>query len=277
MKYFKALNIISFGIIPKIILIIFLTRVNANDAVVIQSTTSTKNSGFYDYILPRFKADTGIVINVVAVGTGAAIRNAKNCDGDILIAHSPSLEKELVSLGYTKLKYEFMFNDFVIIGPISDPANINYINDPILALKKIFESKSIFLSRADNSGTHVKEKFLWKQLGYDPLEYSGKWYLETGTGMGTTINTAIGLGAYTLSDRATWLNFGNKKDFTILSQGNKYLYNPYTIIVINDKKCPKTKQKESIIFANWLISEKVQELISSYKIDGKQLFYPIYQ
>ena len=170
-----------------------------------------------------------------------------------------------------------MFNDFIIIGPISDPAKINDLKDPIVAFEKIFKSGAFFLSRSDNSGTHVKEMFLWEKLGVDPHEYSGKWYLETGTGMGSTINTAIALGAYTLTDRATWLNFGNKGDFSILLEGNDFLHNPYAVIVVNNKKCPEAKLKESIIFANWLISKKVQKLIASYKIEGKQLFFPYLQ
>ncbi len=277
MKASKIIYIIFFITIIKITITMLSADLKANDAIILQSTTSAKNSGFYDLILPKFKAETGIAISVVAVGTGAAIRNTKNCDGDMLIIHSPSLEKELVSSGYSKLRHDFMFNDFIIIGPISDPANINDLKDPILAFEKIFKSGSFFLSRSDNSGTHVKEMFLWEKLGVDPQEYSGKWYLETGTGMGSTINTAIALGAYTLTDRATWLNFGNKGDFSILLEGNDFLHNPYAIIVVNNKKCPKTKVKESIIFANWLISKKVQKLISSYKIEGKQLFFPYLQ
>ena len=258
-----------------IIFFIPINKVLANNSIILQSTTSLKNAGFYDVILPKFKQESGIIVNVVAVGTGAAIRNAKNCDGDILIIHEPSMEKDLVSLGYAKFRHVFMYNDFIIIGPSSDPARIKGFKSPIQAIEKIFKKQFFFVSRADNSGTHIKEKLLWKKVGLNPTENSGKWYFETGTGMGATINTAIGLGAYTLTDRATWLKFGNKADYSILLENGKFLYNPYAIIVISDDKCPDTKLEKSTIFANWLISKKVQNLISSYKINNKQLFFPI--
>ena len=264
-------------LLMKVFLFFLTVNLISNDSIILQSTTSTKNSGFYDYILPQFQAITGITVNVVAVGTGAAIRNAKNCDGDVLIAHSPLMEGELVSSGYSKLRYEFMFNDYVIIGPSLDSAKIKGLKNPITAIKKIYKTKSTFLSRGDSSGTHIKEKTLWKKVGINPRKYSGKWYLETGTSMGATINTAIGLGAYTLTDRATWINYGNKQDFIILVAGDNSLHNPYGIMAINNDKCPNTKLKNSLIFVKWLMSRKGQKLIASYKINGEQLFFPIFK
>ena len=258
-----------------ILLFIFhISDLFTKDWILLQSTTSTKNSGFYDYILPFFEVDSGIKVKVVAVGSGAAIRNIKNCDGDVLIAHSPIMEKELLSSGYSKLSYQFMFNDFVILGPISDPAKIKGIEEPLKAIKNIFLKKSYFFSRGDNSGTHLKEKHLWKKIGLDPQKYSGDWYMETGTSMGATINTAVGYGGYTLSDRATWINFENKLDFSILVQGGNLLYNPYTIIAVNNKKCPTSNFKKSKAFIDWIISRRGQNLIDSFKVNGKQLFFP---
>ena len=274
MIYLKNKMNLYYLFLLKFFLFFLTANLIPNDTIILQSTTSTKNSGFYDYILPEFQAISGIKVNVVAVGTGAAIRNAKNCDGDVLIAHSPIMERELVSLGYSKFRYEFMFNDYVIIGPSLDSAKIRGLKNPTTAIKKIFKTESVFLSRGDSSGTHIKEKSLWKKIGINPQKYSGKWYLETGTSMGTTINTAIGLGGYTLTDRATWINFGNKKDFSILVAGHDSLHNPYGIIAINNDKCPNTKFEKSLIFIKWLLSKKGQKLIASYKINGEQLFFP---
>ena len=165
-------------------------------------------------------------------------------------------------------------NYFIIIGPKQDPARIKNFKNPYKAFKKIFNLQKYFISRGDKSGTHDKELQIWDVLSINPTTYSGKWYLETGSSMGSTINIAIGLGGYTLTDRATWINFGNKKDFSILVAGHDSLHNPYGIIAINNDKCPNTKFEKSLIFIKWLLSKKGQKLIASYKINGEQLFFP---
>ena len=242
-------------------------------SIIIQSTTSIKNSGFYDYILPFIFDDTGIKANIVAVGTGAAIRNSMNCDGDILVVHSPEKEKIFVSSGYTEKNNYLMHNYFIIIGPKSDPANIKNLKEPQKAFKKIFNSQKYFISRGDNSGTHEKELYIWNSLNIKPKVYSGKWYLETGASMGATINTAIGLGGYTLTDKATWVNFSNKDDFIIMVQGHKSLINPYGIMVISNSKCPNVDEKTSNEFINWLLSKTGRSKISKFVIKDEQLFY----
>ena len=244
-----------------------------NASIIVQSTTSTKNSGLYDYLLPKFTLETGINVHVVAVGTGAAVRNAKNCDGDVLLVHSRQREEAFVANGYAPRRYQLMYNDFVIIGPASDPAGLAGKQDAVDALQAMAATKSRFISRGDDSGTHIKELELWRMAKFDPAQYSGDWYREVGTGMGATINIAVGLGAYTLSDRATWLKFANKSDFTILVEGDERLFNPYGIMRVTADKCPAAQIESAQIFIDWLTSDKGQKLIASYRIDGKTLFF----
>ncbi len=246
---------------------------SAETSIIVQSTTSTKNSGLYDYILPMVKADTGIDVYVVAVGTGAAIKNAMNCDGDVLFVHSRTREDKFVADGYAARRYDVMYNDFVLIGPLSDPAGINRLSDPAEALRKIAQSETIFVSRGDDSGTHSKEKSLWKLANIDQNAASGKWYREAGSGMGPTINTAIGMGGYTLSDRASWISYANKQDFTIVVEGDEGLFNPYGVMLVSMDKCPLVKAEAGQAFIDWLISDKGQKAINSFKVDGKQLFF----
>ena len=246
----------------------------ADASIILQSTTSTKNSGLYDHILPLVKADTGISVYVVAVGTGAAMQNARNCDGDVLLVHSPERERQFVADGYAERRYDVMYNDFVLVGPSSDPARIGGGHAVIEALQHIAMSRSIFVSRGDASGTHGKEQALWREAGIDYLLASGTWYRETGSGMGATINAAIGMGGYTLSDRATWVTFAQKADFKILVEGDKRLFNPYGVMLVSPQKCPFTKAKQGQIFIDWLISAKGQNAIASFTIDGQSLFMP---
>ena len=246
---------------------------HSGDAIIVQSTTSTKNSGFYDFISSKLKKDTGITIHVVAVGTGAAIKNAMNCDGDVLLVHSPEREIEFVNKGFSKKRYKLMYNDFVLIGPSLDPAKVKLQNNVVEAFQAIAKKQILFASRGDNSGTHSKEKIIWKKAGIIAKTYSGKWYRETGSGMGATINVAIGMGGYTLSDRATWIKFSNKKDFKVLFQGDKMLFNQYGVMLINKLKCPTVKSKLGQKFIDWLISSRGQKSINSYKVKGKQLFF----
>ena len=244
-----------------------------NQSIVVQSTTSTKNSGLYDYLLPKFTKETGIDVHVVAVGTGAAVRNAMNCDGDVLLVHSRQREETFVASGYAPRRYELMYNDFVLIGPKSDPAKLAGGQDAVAALKAIADRGHSFISRGDDSGTHIKERALWQMATFDPTDHSGDWYREVGTGMGATINIAVGLGAYTLSDRATWLNFSNKNDFKILVERDKRLFNPYGIMRVSAEKCPNANIIQAQTFIDWLTADAGQQLIASYKIDGKSLFF----
>lgn len=244
------------------------------ESIIVQSTTSTKNSGLYDYILPKVKADTGLTVNVVAVGTGQAIKNAQRCDGDVLLVHAKASEEKFVKEGYGVKRTDLMYNDFVIVGPSADPAGVNGSNDVSKSLNTIAEKQALFASRGDDSGTHKAELRLWKAAGTDPKGASGSWYRETGSGMGATLNAAVGMGAYAMTDRATWTKFGNKGDFKIHVEGDKRLFNQYGVILVNKDKCPSVKSAAGQQFIDWLLSDKGQNTIASYKVNGNQLFFP---
>ncbi|MEO1265521.1 MAG: substrate-binding domain-containing protein, partial [Pseudomonadota bacterium] len=207
-------------------------------AIIVQSTTSTKNAGLYDHLLPLIRKATGVQVNVVAVGTGQAIRNARNCDGDVLLVHAKAAEETFVADGFGVRRNDLMYNDFVIVGPKADPAGIRAMTDAPAALAKISEAKAPFASRGDDSGTHKKEMSLWAAAGADPSGASGTWYRETGSGMGATLNVGRGMGAYVMTDRATWLAFKNKGDFEILVEGDDDLFNQYGVIRVAEDKCP---------------------------------------
>lgn len=255
-----------------IFIYLFISVVKAENSIILQSTTSLKNSGFYDYILPLIYKDLGIKVNVVAVGTGAAIRNSMNCDGDLLIVHSPQQEQIFMDNGFSKKKYYIMHNYYILIGPINDPAKIGNLNVKS-AFKRLFETKSFFISRGDNSGTNYKEKMIWKSLNLNTSEFSVNWYLETGTSMGATINTAVGLNAYTFTDKATWLSFKNKLDFIIYSDNEDYLINKYNAHIINKDKCPQSNYKLANRVLIWLLSDKSKEHIINLKNKNEQLFF----
>ena len=252
----------------------FAKNTIADNSIIVQSTTSTYNSGFYDYILPIIKAETNITAHVVSVGTGAALKNAANCDADVLIAHAKKRELEFVKKGFGIKRHNLMYNDFIIIGPKENPARINKKDNPITAFTKIYNSKSLFSSRGDESGTHFKEKSLWETANLDPTKFSGEWYRETGSGMGATLNLAAGMGAYTLADRATWINFQNKSDLFIVAEKNKHLFNQYGITMVNPLKCLNVKVKNAKTFINWLLSKKGQDMIRKFKIRNQHLFFP---
>jgi tungstate transport system substrate-binding protein len=245
-----------------------------DDFIIVQSTTSTQNSGLFDHILPKFKEKTGIDVRVVAVGTGQALKNARNGDGDVVLVHSKPDEEKFVAEGWGVKRHDVMYNDFVIVGPAADPAGIAGLKDADEAFEKIAEAKTPFASRGDDSGTHKAERRLWKKAGIDPTKASGAWYLETGSGMGATLNTAVGKHAYTLTDRGTWLSFANKGDFEILVEGDPKLFNQYGVILVNPEKHPRVKADKGQAFVDWLISSEGQKAIASYKIDGQQLFFP---
>jgi len=254
---------------------LFLTFNNLiaeEDILILQSTTSTKNSGFIDHIIPIIKKDTGIILKVVSVGTGQAIKNAMNCDGDVLLTHSKEDEIEFVLSGYGVKRHKLMYNDYIIIGPSEDPAKIEKVKDLSKALERIKNSKSLFVSRGDNSGTHKKEIRLWRLAGIDPQLHSGDWYLELGSGQGSMINTAVGLGAYALSDRATWISFKNKQDFKILFEKYTELTNQYSLILVNIDKCSNVKKELGEVFINWMLSEKGKYAINNFIMNGYKLF-----
>jgi tungstate transport system substrate-binding protein len=242
--------------------------------IIVQSTTSTQNSGLFDHILPTFTKKTGIEVRVVAVGTGQALKNARNGDGDVVLVHSKPDEEKFVAEGWGVKRHDVMYNDFVVVGPVSDPAGIAGLQEADQAFKKIAEAKAPFASRGDDSGTNKEEITLWKAAGVDAKKASGDWYLETGSGMGATLNTAVGKQAYTLTDRGTWLSFAKKDDFKILVEGDPKLFNQYGVILVNPEKHPNVKAKEGQAFIQWLTGPEGQAAIANYKIDGQQLFFP---
>lgn len=252
-----------------------LSSLQADDPfIVVQSTTSTQNSGLFEHILPMFTQRSGIEVRVVAVGTGQALKNARNGDGDVVIVHSKPDEDKFVADGWGVKRHDLMYNDFIIVGPATDPAKIAGVKHAAESLKKIAEAEAPFASRGDESGTHKAELKLWQDAGINPKSSSGKWYLETGSGMGATLNTAVGKRAYTLTDRGTWLNFANKSDFEILVEGDPKLFNQYGAILVNPAKHKKVKAEEGQAFIDWLTSREGQAAITSYRIDSEQLFYP---
>lgn len=246
----------------------------ASRFITVQSTTSTQNSGLFESILPQFTKQSGIEVRVVAVGTGQAIKNAANGDGDVLFVHAKPAEEKFVADGWGVKRFDVMYNDFVFVGPPSDPAKINGGRDATKALAAIAGTKAPFASRGDDSGTHKKEKSLWKAAGIDPSTASGDWYRETGSGMGATLNAAVGMGAYAMTDRATWISFKNKGDFTITVEGDPILFNHYGVILVNPARHAHVKAKDGQAFIDWLLSSSGQSAIAAYKIGGQQLFYP---
>ncbi|MEM8575018.1 MAG: substrate-binding domain-containing protein [Pseudomonadota bacterium] len=242
--------------------------------ILVQSTTSTQNSGLFDHILPKFTEKSGIEVRVVAVGTGQALKNARNGDGDVVLVHSKADEEKFVADGWGIKRHDVMYNDFVIVGPAFDPAGIMGLKDASIALEKIAEAKASFASRGDDSGTHKAERTLWRNTTVDPTEASGEWYLETGSGMGATLNTAVGKQAYALTDRGTWLGFANKGNLEVLVEGDRQLFNQYGVILVSPTKHARVKADEGKAFIDWLTGAEGQNAIAGFKIDGQQLFVP---
>ena len=257
-----------------IFLFAFFNSSNASDFLIVQSTTSTADSGFYDFILPAYEKKNGIDVRVVAVGTGQAIKNAENGDGDLLIVHSKEDEFKFIKQGFGIKRKKFMYNDFIIVGPKIDPQNIKNKKNIKEVFKTIKENKLTFLTRGDNSGTHKRETFLWANAGISTESMNSKYYVDVGRGMGATLNMAASMNAYTITDRGTWLSFNNKQDLEVLFSGVPPLHNQYSVIVINPKKHPHVKYEQAENFSNWLVSKEGQKLISEFKINGKQLFFP---
>ncbi len=245
-----------------------------NGSIIVQSTTSTANSGLYDYLIPIFQDEFDIQVHIVAVGTGQAIIHAQNCDGDVLLVHAQAAEDAFVAAGFGTQRFDLMYNDFVLVGPESDPAAINGHPDVQDAFAQIADVSALFVSRGDASGTHTAERALWADTGIDPSVFSGQWYRETGSGMGAALNTAIGMGAYIMVDRATWVRFENKQDFAIMVQGDTDLFNQYGVIPVNPRTCPNVDADAAEVFIEWLLSTTGQAAIAAYLVEDQQLYFP---
>jgi tungstate transport system substrate-binding protein len=242
--------------------------------IIVQSTTSTEASGLFDHILPMFEDKTGVEVRVVAVGTGQALKNAENCDGDVLFVHARPDEEKFVEAGYGVERLDVMYNDFVIVGPAEDPAEVGGMSDASAALAKIAAAEAPFASRGDDSGTHKKEMSLWQEAGVDVAAASGDWYRETGSGMGATLNTAVGMAAYALTDRGTWISFANKQDYEVLVEGGEALFNQYGVIRVSPEHCPNVNTDPAEQFVEWITGPEGQQAIASYELNGQQLFFP---
>jgi tungstate transport system substrate-binding protein len=255
---------------------VFTTPVLAQDkSIVVSSTTSTQDSGLFGYLLPLFKQKTGIEVKVVAQGTGQALDTGRRGDADVVFVHAKSAEQKFLAEGEGVKRYPVMYNDFVLIGPKSDPAGIKGMNDVANALQKIKEKQAPFISRGDRSGTHIAELALWnKDAGIDIDKDKGPWYKSIGQGMGAALNTAGASNAYVLSDRGTWLSFKNKGELQIVVEGDKRLFNQYGVMLVNPSKHPNVKKDLGQEFIDWLVSPEGQKAIANYKINGEQLFYP---
>ncbi len=238
------------------------TSARAQDPfIILQSTTSTENSGLFKHILPIFKAKTGIDVRVVSVGTGQALKNGEKGDGDVVLVHAKAAEEKFVADGFGVKRIEVMYNDYVIVGPESDPAKVAGPKDAVAAMKKIADAKAPFASRGDDSGTHKAELDLWKPAGVDVKAASGDWYRSTGSGMGQTLNTASGMNAYALADRGTWISFKNRGSLKIVVEGDAKLFNQYGVMLVNPAKHPHVKAKEGQAFIDWLVGAEGQNAV----------------
>jgi len=253
----------------------FALPAHAQDkSIVVASTTSTEQSGLFGHILPTFTKKTGIAVKVVALGTGQALDVGRRGDADVVFVHDRAAEDKFVADGFGVDRRDVMYNDFVLIGPKSDPAKVGGGKDVAAALKAIAAAKAPFVSRGDKSGTHAAELRYFKDAGVDPNEGKGTWYRETGSGMGPALNTASSMNAYILADRGTWLSFKNRGELGIVVEGDRKMFNPYGVILVNPAKHAHVKQAEGRAFMDWLVSAEGQAAIASYKVGGEQLFFP---
>ena len=247
------------------------TAFSEGGSIILQSTTSTQNSGLYEEILPLFTDTTGIKVRVVAVGTGQALKNAADCNADVLIVHDKKAEERFVEAGFAGKRFDLMTNDFVIVGPEADPVDIASESTVHDVFRRIRDSAGIFVSRGDNSGTHAREREVWQSIGKIPRS---SWYRETGSGMGATLNISVGMGGYTLADRATWIRFGNKASHRILFEGGPGMLNQYGIMAVSETHCPNIDADSADVFVRWMLSDRGQSAIRSYRVDGRQMFVP---
>ncbi|MEX2126712.1 MAG: extracellular solute-binding protein [Xanthobacteraceae bacterium] len=243
-------------------------------SIVVSSTTSTTDSGLFNHILPLFKQKTGIDVKVVSQGTGQALDTGRRGDSDVVFVHAKGLEEKFIADGFGVKRFPVMYNDFVLIGPKSDPAGIKGSKDIAAALKTIKAKASPFISRGDKSGTHTAELNLWKVAGIDIAKDRGDWYKEIGQGMGAALNTTSASNGYVLSDRATWINFKNRGELGIAVEGDQRLFNQYGVILVNPEKHKHVKKEFGQAFVDWLISPDGQKAIANYKINNQQLFFP---
>jgi tungstate transport system substrate-binding protein len=243
-------------------------------SIVVASTTSTQDSGLFGYLLPLFKAKAGIDVKVVAQGTGQALDTARRGDADVVFVHAKAAEEKFLAEGFGVKRFPVMYNDFILIGPVRDPAGISGTRDIVAALKAVREKQAPFVSRGDRSGTHQAELALWATAGVDLAKDKGPWYREIGQGMGAALNTAGAMNAYTISDRGTWISFRNKGDLVIAVEGDQRLFNQYGVMLVNPARHPNVKTALGQQFIDWLISPEGQQVIANYKINGQQLFYP---
>jgi tungstate transport system substrate-binding protein len=266
----------SINLVLSLVLTFFFNSTPAfaqEKSIVVSSTTSTEQSGLFGYILPIFKMQSGIDVKVVAVGTGQALDIGRRGDADVVFVHDKPAEEQFVQEGYAAKRYEVMYNDFVLVGPKSDPAKVAGGKDIQAALQKIAMAQAPFISRGDKSGTHAAELRYWKGAGIS-IPPGQAWYKETGSGMGPALNTASAMNGYILTDRGTWLSFKNRGDLTILVQGDPKLFNQYGVMLVNPVKYPSVKKAEGQAFIDWLVSKNGQDVIASYQIGGEQLFFP---
>jgi tungstate transport system substrate-binding protein len=264
-------------LIRRLLLLVLLAALPAlaqERFIVVASTTSTEQSGLFGHVLPAFQKKTGIQVRVVALGTGQALDLARRGDADVVFVHARSAEEKFLAEGHGVKRFPVMYNDFVLIGPKSDPARVAGGRDILEALKKIKSRAAPFVSRGDKSGTHIAELDLWKAAGIDIAKEKGPWYKDTGQGMGPALNTAAAMNGYILSDRGTWISFKNRGDLAIEVEGDKRLFNQYGVMLVNPARHPNVKKDLGQAFVDWVVSPEGQKAIAEYKIGGEQLFFP---
>ena len=246
---------------------------NAQRFITVASTTSTEQSGLFKHLLPEFEKNSGIQVRVVALGTGQALDMGRRGDADVVFVHDKAAEEKLVAEGAFVDRRDVMYNDFVLVGPRSDPARVHG-KDVVAALRAIAAAQAPFASRGDKSGTHAAELRLWKEAAVDPSQGKGGWYRETGSGMGPTLNTASGMNAYALTDRGTWLSFRNRGELGVLVEGDRRLFNQYGVMLVNPARHPHVKKADGAAFVDWVTAPEGQAAIAAYRIGGEQLFFP---
>ena len=266
--FFKIIKFVALG------LWIFVQTAHGQNFITLAAATSTRNAGLLDWILPLYQQKTGVKVRVVSVGTGAALRLGQNGDVDILWVHHRPSEEKFIAAGYGVKRYDVMYNNFVLVGPKHDPAGVKNLASITKAFARIAITQPIFVARGDDSGTDFKEKALWHQLGLEPTRFAGRWYRQTGAGMGASLNIASAMQAYILADRGSWLAFKNRNAMQILVAGDRQLFNPYSIILVNPNRHPHIKAEQGQAFIDWLVSGEGQQAIAAFRLSGENPFTP---